>query len=111
MDGIFQALFIYVDIDVDDHVRILEFFNTKVADCPTYRYINLKEDGMAKFKPDSSEITVEAVRQFVQEILDGKRQVCSVLPEDCMYHASLLILYMYIYCIPHKTRRLLLIFS
>lgn len=69
-----KALFIYVDIDIDDHVRILEFFNTKVADCPTYRYINLKEDGMAKFKPESSEITVEVVRQFVQEILDGKRQ-------------------------------------
>lgn len=69
-----KALFIYVDIDVEDHVRILEFFNTKVADCPTYRFINLKEDGMAKFKPDTSDITIEAIQEFVQEIIDGKRQ-------------------------------------
>lgn len=103
MSGIFQALFIYVDVDVDDHVRILEFFNTKVADCPTYRYINLKEDGMAKFKPDSNEITVEEVRQFVQEILDGKRQVSSVLPEGL--HVSCIcidIVHLYVYC-THKT--------
>lgn len=69
-----KALFIYVDIDVTDHQRILEFFNTKMEDCPTYRYISLKEEGMAKFKPDKTEITTESIRTFVQDIQDGKMQ-------------------------------------
>lgn len=72
---------------MEDHVRILEFFNTKVADCPTYRFINLKEDGMAKFKPDTSDITVEAIQTFVQEIVDGKRQVFLAPFSPCSIYA------------------------
>jgi protein disulfide-isomerase A1 len=72
------VLFIYINLDEEDNLRILEFFGLKVADCPTFRYIHLGED-MQKFKPDTSDITAENVRSFVQGILDGTRQVCKQL--------------------------------
>jgi len=68
-----KILFIYINIDEEDNLRILEFFAMKPEDCPSYRYIQLGED-MAKYKPDTNEVTVETVRQFVQSIMDGKRQ-------------------------------------
>ena len=73
-----QVLFIYLDIDESDNVRILEFFNLKVEECPNYRYISLGEE-MQKYKPETTEITVDNVRQFVQDIQDGKQQVDIVI--------------------------------
>ena len=69
-----QVLFIYINLDEEDNLRILEFFGLKVTDCPTYRYIQLGED-MMKYKPDTSDVTVDAVRAFVESIVDGTRQV------------------------------------
>jgi len=69
-------LFIYINIDEEDNVRILEFFGLKATECPTYRYIHLGED-MLKYKPDTNDITADAVSSFVASILDGKRQVSS----------------------------------
>jgi len=66
-----KVLFIYIDIDQDDNQRILEFFGMKADECPSYRYINLAED-MTKFKPDSDEISTDAIKTFVQSVLDGK---------------------------------------
>jgi protein disulfide-isomerase A1 len=68
-----KVLFIYINIDDEDNLRILEFFGLKAEDCPTYRYIHLGED-MMKYKPDTSDVTVELVREFVQSIQDGTRQ-------------------------------------
>jgi len=68
-----KVLFIYINLDEEDNLRILEFFGLKVTDCPTFRYIHLGED-MQKFKPDTSDIVTENVRSFVQSILDGTRQ-------------------------------------
>jgi len=70
------VLFIYINIDEEDNVRILEFFGLKVDECPTYRYITLGDD-MLKYKPDTADITTDAVSSFVSSILDGKRQVSS----------------------------------
>ena len=67
-------LFIYINIDEEDNVRILEFFGMKPAECPTYRYIHLGED-MLKYKPDTGDITADSVSSFVTSILDGKLQV------------------------------------
>lgn len=66
-----KVLFIYINIDDDDNQRILEFFGMKPADCPSYRYINLSED-MTKYKPESDEITTEAITTFAQGVVDGK---------------------------------------
>lgn len=68
-----KVLFIYINIDEEDNVRILEFFGLKATECPTYRYIHLGED-MLKYKPDTSDITADSVSSFVASILDGKRQ-------------------------------------
>lgn len=79
-----QVLFIYINIDDDDNQRILEFFGMKPADCPSYRYINLGED-MTKYKPDSDEVTTDAVKTFVQGVLDGKvapHLMSEDVPED-----------------------------
>jgi len=66
-----KALFIYVDADVEDNERILEFFGMKKTDVPSFRMIHLGDD-MIKFKPDSSSITEENVKTFVDGVLSGK---------------------------------------
>lgn len=68
-----KILFIYINLDEEDNLRILEFFGIKVADCPTYRYIQLGED-MMKYKPDTSDVTEQALTSFLDSILDGTRQ-------------------------------------
>jgi len=79
-----KVLFIYINLDDEDNLRILEFFGLKVADCPTYRYIQLGDD-MQKYRPDTSDITADSVRGFVQSIVDGTRQPhlnSEEVPED-----------------------------
>lgn len=66
-----RALFIYVDIGVEDNERILEFFGLKKDECPAVRFIALDED-MVKYKPDFADITTENLVTFVQNVLDGK---------------------------------------
>jgi len=69
-----KVLFIYINIDEDDNARILDFFGLKKDECPTYRYINLG-DNMLKFRPEpTDELKAASVKQFVQDILDGKRK-------------------------------------
>jgi protein disulfide-isomerase A1 len=80
-----KVLFIYINIDETDNVRILDFFGMKPEDCPSYRYINLGAD-MIKYKPDADDkITVDSVKTFVQDIQDGKRKPhlnTEEVPED-----------------------------
>jgi len=79
-----KVLFIYINLDEEDNLRILEFFGLKVADCPTYRYIQLGDD-MQKYRPDTSDITADSIRGFVQSIVDGTRQPhlnSEEVPED-----------------------------
>ena len=71
-------LFIFINVDEEDNVRVLEFFGLAPKDCPTYRYIHLGED-MLKFKPDTDDITADALTTFIGSILDGKRQVTNCL--------------------------------
>lgn len=68
-----KVLFIFINVDEEDNVRVLEFFGLAPKDCPTYRYIHLGED-MLKFKPDTDDITGDALTTFIGSILDGKRQ-------------------------------------
>lgn len=69
-----QILFIFIDSDIDDNQRILEFFGLKKEECPAIRLITL-EDEMTKYKPASSEITAESITKFCTLFTEGKLKV------------------------------------
>merc|ERR1712038_2068338 len=80
-----KVLFIYIDIDDDDNQRILEFFGLKLDECPTFRYISLGED-MTKYRPENAkDLSTDAVKSFVQDVIDGKIKphlMTEEIPED-----------------------------
>lgn len=79
-----QILFVSINADEEDHGRILEFFGMKKEEVPSMRIIQLQED-MAKFKPDSKDLSPESIEAFVQKFLDGKLKqhlLSQELPED-----------------------------
>ena len=69
-----KVLFIYLDTSDEDNARILEFFGLKPEECPAVRLITLGED-MTKYKPDTDDLSTEAIRTFVQGFKDGKLKV------------------------------------
>ncbi|KAM8878946.1 protein disulfide-isomerase [Spinachia spinachia] len=79
-----QILYIFIDSDVDDNQRILEFFGLKKEECPAIRLITL-EDEMTKYKPQNDAITSEAIISFCQQFIDGKLKahlMSQDIPED-----------------------------
>lgn len=76
-----QILFIFIDSDVDDNQRILEFFGLKKEECPAIRLITL-EDEMTKYKPESEAITAESIIAFCKLFADGKLKVRGGLVGD-----------------------------
>ncbi|XP_059475550.1 protein disulfide-isomerase isoform X2 [Neocloeon triangulifer] len=78
------VLFVTIDSDDDSHQRILEFFGMKKEEVPAMRLIKLEED-MAKYKPESGELSEEIIGQFVQDFIDGKLKqhlLSEDVPED-----------------------------
>lgn len=69
-----QTLFVTINIDEEDHDRILEFFGMKKDDVPTFRAIKL-EDEMSKFKPESKDLSEETIRKFVEDFVAGTLKV------------------------------------
>lgn len=79
-----KVLFIYIDIEQEDNLRILEFFGLKPEECPALRYISLGED-MTKFKPDTESMAADDIKAFVSSVLDGKLKahlMSEDVPED-----------------------------
>ncbi|XP_053713672.1 protein disulfide-isomerase [Synchiropus splendidus] len=79
-----QILFIFIDSDVDDNQRILEFFGLKREECPAVRLITL-EDEMTKYKPESDEITKDSITDFCTRFVEGKLKphlMSQDIPED-----------------------------
>lgn len=63
-----------IDTDQEDHQRILEFFGMKKEEIPSMRLIRLEED-MAKYKPETNEISSDTIRSFVDKFIAGKLKV------------------------------------
>lgn len=79
-----KLLFVTINTDEEDHSRILEFFGMTKEEVPGLRIIKLEED-MAKFKPESYDITEENLRATVDKFLEGKLKqhlLSQDLPED-----------------------------
>jgi len=79
-----KVLFVTVDTDEDDHQRILEFFGMKKSELPAMRLIHLEEE-MTKYKPSSEDLTLDAMKDFVQDFIDGKVKphlLSEDIPED-----------------------------
>lgn len=79
-----KVLFIYIDADTQENQRVMEFFGLKAEDCPDYRIIKMSED-MAKYKPDTKDLSTESVISFTQKVVSGevKRHLNSEdVPDD-----------------------------
>jgi protein disulfide-isomerase A1 len=79
-----KVMMITLDISVESHERILEFFGISKEDCPTYRIINVEAE-MAKYAPESNDLTAEAMAKFGQDYVDGnlkKNMNIEPLPAD-----------------------------
>lgn len=80
-----KVLFVFVNAEVEDNLRIMEFFGIQASELPTVRLINLADDDMTKYKPSKPEVTSEVISEFVQGFLDGKLKphlLTQEVPED-----------------------------
>lgn len=64
-----KILFVYINVDVTDNERILEFFNLKKADVPTVRIIDLSTD-MKKYNPTENKMDAAAISAFATSFLN-----------------------------------------
>jgi len=65
-----KLLFVLVDCDVEDNKRVMEFFGITEENCPDMRVINM-EKNMAKYAPESADLTTAGITGFVNGVLDG----------------------------------------
>jgi len=79
-----EMRFITVNIDEEEHKRILDFFGVEMSELPSMRILK-RDDDMKKFKPDSTELTEENIRLFVKQYLAGELKphlMSEEVPED-----------------------------
>ncbi|KGL83145.1 Protein disulfide-isomerase-like of the testis, partial [Tinamus guttatus] len=78
-----KIMFVFVDTNETRNGRVFEYFRITQADVPAVRILNLTSD--AKYKMPADEVTVENLRHFCQNYLDGKAKLhlsSEEVPED-----------------------------
>jgi len=84
-----KVLFISINVDIEDNLRILEYFGLKKEDTPTIRIIKMTDDDMKKYKPEFKEITLDKLAKFTQDYLDKKLKphlLSEDIPDDWDKH-------------------------
>ncbi|CAD7005520.1 protein disulfide-isomerase [Ceratitis capitata] len=79
-----DILFVTISSDEEEHQRIFEFFGMSKEEVPTIRLIRLEED-MAKYKPESNDLSADTIKEFLQKFMDGKLKqhlLTQDVPED-----------------------------
>jgi len=79
-----KIIFISINVDLEDNMRIVEFFGMKKDEIPSVRIISMEKD-MTKYKPDFSGVSKKNVLKFTQDYLDNKLKpnlLSQELPED-----------------------------
>ncbi|XP_054731956.1 protein disulfide-isomerase [Anastrepha obliqua] len=79
-----DILFVTISSDEEEHQRIFEFFGMSKDEVPTIRLIRLEED-MAKYKPESNDMSAGTIKDFLQKFMDGKLKqhlLSQEVPED-----------------------------
>ena len=66
------VIFVFVNIDVDDNLRAMEYYNFKKEDAPKVLLISMGNENNNKYKPDTSSITSAVVSQFVEDFFAKK---------------------------------------
>lgn len=66
-----KLLFISVDADDDSNQQMMTFFGADSEDVPCMRIIRIEPE-MEKFKPETNELTPDAIKHFIEEFLSGK---------------------------------------
>lgn len=69
-----KVLFVVLDVDDDEHEKIMEFFGLKKEEVPSMRLIRLEEE-MTKFKPEKDDFSADYIKSFVNGVLDGTIKV------------------------------------
>jgi len=79
-----ELLFVTINTDEDDHKRIMEFFGLEESELPSMRIIKLEAD-MSKYKPESTELSEDNIRNFVNAYKAGELKphlMSEEIPED-----------------------------
>ena len=64
----------YIDSDVEENSRMLDFFSLKRSDCPKLCLMHLTKD-MTKYVPENNKLDAASITTFVQNYLGGKLKV------------------------------------
>ncbi|BHF78739.1 Protein disulfide-isomerase [Sparganum proliferum] len=65
-----KAHMVCIDIDVKEHVYLMNLFGIRPEDCPTYRFA-LLTDRLVKYRPENAQFTPHAVASFAKAARKG----------------------------------------